>query len=154
MSRLVVVDASVVLKWQLDDEEYIPQATALRNDFYTFNVIKAIAPRLLVYEVINGILTATKRKRLDSDKALEAMNNLLALGVELREVEAVRILELALAYNLAAYDAAYLALAEGEGCELWTGDRPFYQAVGGKLSRIKWIGDYRPFHRGSTEQYS
>ena len=33
-SKLAVVDASVVLKWQLDDEEYIPQATALRNDFY------------------------------------------------------------------------------------------------------------------------
>jgi len=31
---LLVVDASVVLKWQLDDEEYILQATALRDDFY------------------------------------------------------------------------------------------------------------------------
>lgn len=93
--------------------------------------------------MINGILTATERKRLDSNKALEAMNNLLALGVELRKVEAGRILELALAYNLAAYDAAYLALAEGEGCELWTGDRPFYQAVRGKVSRIKWIRDHK-----------
>lgn len=42
--RLVVVDASVVLKWQLDDEEYIPQATALRNDFYTLGAIKAPCP--------------------------------------------------------------------------------------------------------------
>ena len=40
--RLVGVDASVVLKWQLDDEEYIPQATALRNDFYALGAIKAI----------------------------------------------------------------------------------------------------------------
>ena len=34
---LVVADASVVLKWQLDDEDCIPQATALRDDFYWVN---------------------------------------------------------------------------------------------------------------------
>ena len=141
---LVVVDASVVLKWQLDDEEYIPQATTLRNDFYAQGAIKAIAPHLLIYEVVNGILTATRRKRLDSDKALEVMNNLIELGVELKEVEPARVLELALEHNLAAYDAAYLALAESEGCELWTGDRPFYQAVKARLPQVKWIGDYIP----------
>jgi len=140
--KLVVVDASVVLKWQLDDEEYIPQATALRNDFYALGVIKAIAPHLLIYEVANGILTAARRKRLDSDKALRVLNNLIELGVELKEVEPARVLELALEHNLAAYDAAYLALAESEGCELWTGDRPFYHAVKGELPRVRWISDY------------
>ena len=141
---LLVVDASVVLKWQLDDEEYIPQATALRNDFYSRRAVKAIAPHLLIYEVTNGILTAVRRKRLVSDKALEAINNLMELGVELREVEPEMILKLSLAHNLAAYDAAYLALAESEGCELWTGDRPFYQAVKDGVSRVKWIADYVP----------
>ena len=139
---LVVVDASVVLKWQLDDEEYIPQSTALRNDFYALKAIKAIAPHLLIYEVVNGILTAVGRKRLDSDKALEAMDNLMELGVALREVQPERVLELALKHNLSAYDAAYLALAESKGCELWTGARPFYQATKSKLPQVKWIGDY------------
>ena len=140
--RLVVVDASVVLKWQLDDEECIPQATALRNDFYALEVIKAIAPHLLVYEVINGILTATRRKRPDSDKALKALDNLARLGVELKEVEAEKVLGLALDHNLSAYDAAYLALAESEACELWTGDRPFYQAIKSASPLVRWIGDY------------
>jgi len=141
---LVVVDASVVLKWQLDDEEYIPQATALRNDFYAQGAIKAIAPYLLIYEVVNGVLTATRRRRLDSDKALEVMDNLMKLGVELIEVAPARVLELALEHNLSAYDAAYLALAESKGCDLWTGDRPFYQAVKSRLPLVKWIGDYIP----------
>ena len=141
-ARLAVVDASVVLKWQLDDEEYIPQAIALRNDFYALGSIKAIAPHLLIYEVTNGILTASRSKRLASDKAAEAMDNLMELRVELKEVAPERVLELALEHNLSAYDAAYLALAESEGCELWTGDRPFYQAVAGELPQVKWIGDY------------
>jgi len=147
--RLVVVDTSVVLKWQLDDEEYIPQATALRNDFYALEAVKAIAPYLLIYEVVNGILTATKRKRLAPDKALEVMDNLMELGVELKEAEPERILELALKHKLSAYDASYLVLAESEGCDLWTGDRPFYQAVKSDLPQVKWIADYIPV--GDTE---
>lgn len=138
----VVVDASVVLKWQLDDEEYVPQATALRDDFYLKGAVKAIAPQLLIYEVVNGIATATRRGRADSGKAIEAVDNLMALGVEMREVEPVSILELALRNRLAAYDAAYLAVAEAEGCDLWTGDRPFYQAVRGGFPWVRWIGDY------------
>jgi len=145
--RPVVVDASVVLKWQLDDEEYIPQATALRDDYYARGATKVIAPQLLVYEVVNGIATAARQKRIASDKAMEALSNLMALGVELREVEPLRVLELALQHNLAAYDAAYLVLAEAEGCELWTGDRPLYQAVRGELPWVKWIGDYTPVPR-------
>jgi predicted nucleic acid-binding protein len=138
----IVVDASVVLKWQLDDEQHIPQATALRDDFYARGAIKAIAPNLLIYEIVNGVATATRQKRVAPDKATEAMGNLMTLGVELREVEPLRVLELALRHNLAAYNAAYLALAEAEGCELWTGDRPFYQAARGELAWVKWIGDY------------
>jgi predicted nucleic acid-binding protein len=140
---LIVVDASVVLKWQLDDEDCISQATALRNDFYARGAITAIAPHLLMYEVVNGIATATRQKRVTTDKAIEALSNLLALGIELREIEPMMVLEAALKYNLAAYDAAYLALAEAEKCDLWTGDKAFFQAVKGKSARVNWIGDYK-----------
>jgi len=144
---LVVADASVVLKWQLDDEDCIPQATALRDDFYARGAVNVIAPHLLVYEVINGIAIAARQRRVTPDKAIEALSNLMALGVELKDVEPSRVLEAALRYNLAAYDAAYLALAEAEKCELWTGDRGFYQTVRGELAWVKWIGDYK-IHAG------
>jgi len=140
---LIVADASVILKWQLDDEDCIPQATALRDDFYARGAVSVIAPHLLVYEVVNGIATAARQKRIAPDKAIEALSNLMALGVELKEVEPLRVLEASLRYNLSAYDAAYFALAEAENCDLWTGDRSFYQAVRGELARVKWIGDYR-----------
>jgi len=140
---LVVADASVVLKWQLDDEDCIPQAAALRDDFYARGTVGVIAPHLLVYEVVNGIATATRHKRIAPDKAIEALSNLVALGVELREVAPLRVLEVALRYNLAAYDAAYLTLAEAEKCDLWTGDRAFYQAMKGRLALVKWIGEYK-----------
>ena len=52
-------------------------------------------------------------------------------------------MELSFKHKLAAYDAAYLALAEDENCDLWTGDRAFYQAVRRETPRLKWIGDYK-----------
>ncbi len=145
---LVVADASVVLKWQLDDEDCIPQAMALRDDYYARGAVNVIAPYLLIYEVVNGIATAARRKRVAPDKAMEALSNLMALGIELREVEPLRVLEVALRYNLAAYDAAYFVLAEAEKCDLWTGDRAFYQALKGESSWVKWIGDYIGYAQG------
>lgn len=141
-SSLIVVDASVVLKWQFDDEEDIPQARTLRDDYFARGTVKVIAPQLLVYELANGIATAARLERISPDKAIQALANLLELGIELREVEPLRILETSLNYRLAAYDAAYLALAEQEKCDLWTGDRAFYQVTKGKELRVKWIGDY------------
>ena len=131
-----------MLKWQLDDEEYILQATALRNNFYAQGSVKVIAPHLLIYEVVNGIASATRHKRVDSKIVVEAITNLIALGIELKEVDTLIVLELALKYNLAAYDTAYLTLAEAESCELWTGDRSFYETVSSKFPWVKWIGDY------------
>lgn len=140
--RTIVVDASVVLKWQLDDEEYVPQAVAIREDFYIRGATKAIAPHLIIYEIVNGMVAATKRRRIKADRALDAINNLLVLGVELKEIEPCRVLQLALEYGLTAYDAAYLALAELENCELWTGDKAFYQSARKSPILLRWLGDY------------
>ncbi len=140
---LVVVDASVFLKWQLSDEEWIEQASALRDDCFLRGTIRAIAPQLLVYEAVNALAMATRQNRVTPEKAVVVIDNLMAFGVELREVPASRILELSLKHKLAAYDAAYLALAEDEKCDLWTGDRVFYRAVRTESRHVKWIGDYK-----------
>lgn len=140
--KQAVVDASVVLKWQFDDEDYVSQAVALRDAYYIRETIKLISPQLLMYEVVNGIAVACRRKRLSEKTASQIMANLTALGIELKEIGPLKVLEAALRFNIAAYDAAYLALAEAEGCDLWTGDRTFYQSIKDKSGNIKWIGDY------------
>jgi predicted nucleic acid-binding protein len=140
--ELAVIDASVVLKWQFDDEDYMSQAVALRDAYYVREAVRLISPQLLMYEVANGITTAVRRKRLSPNIAFQTMESLTALGIEIREIAPLQVLEVALRYNLAAYDAAYLALAEAEDCDLWTGDRAFFQAVKDQSHHVKWIGDY------------
>ena len=138
----LVVDASVVLKWQLRDEEHVLQAVAMKDDFLVKAKSRVIAPHLIIYEILNGIVTATRQKRIARDKATQAMTNLLSAAIDVKEISPQRTLELALQYDLAAYDAAYLALAESAGCELWTGDRTLYEAVRDRLPWVRWIGEY------------
>jgi len=138
----IVVDASVVLKWQLDDEEAVTQALALRDDFLLYNRVNLAAPSLLVYEVTNGMLTATRRGRLPRSQAEEGLATLLTSGIRLMTVDPSKIFSLSLHWKVSAYDGTYLAIAEKLDSEVWTGDRAFYNTCRRKGSRVRWIGDY------------
>lgn len=143
MPSPIVVDASVVLKWQLDDEDAVAQAIALRDDFLLHGRINLAAPSLLVYELANGMVTATRRLRLSRHQAEEGLTSLLAAGIRLIPADPSRIFLLSLQWRVSAYDGAYLAIAEKLDSEVWTGDRAFYNACRKKGSRVRWIGDYR-----------
>jgi len=142
----VVVDASVVLKWQLEDEEAVVQALALRDDFLLHSRVNLAAPPLLVYEVTNGMLTATRQRRLSRNQAEEGLVTLLAAGIRLTAADPSRIFSLSLLWKVSAYDGTYLAVAEKLDSEVWTGDRAFYTACRKKGSRVRWIGDYAGRH--------
>lgn len=137
----VVIDASIALKWLMDDEECIEQAIALRDD--GLKAVKALyAPTLLLYEAINGLVVASRRGRLPPVEIPDALGDLLAIGITMGTPDHRLIIASALAHRLTAYDSAYLALAEQADCDLWTGDQALYRSVSSKLSRVRWIGDY------------
>lgn len=137
----VVVDSSVSLKWALDDEDAVEQAVALR-DAAVSGRVDMVAPSLWLYEVINALVIAARRGRLTSEIGTQALDLLLALGVRLADPEAQDVYFTAIRYGVAAYDAAYLALAATLDVPLWTGDRRFYDAVRGTTELVRWIGDY------------
>jgi len=140
--RSVVIDASFALKWQLDDEADTEPALLLRDDVLVRKRITAHAPTLFVYELTNGVVSALRRKRLDAAVGQRVLRNLLSVGVVLGIPALERTLELALEYELSAYDSSYVALAEQLGIELWTADRQLYDAVGISLPWVRWISDY------------
>jgi len=140
--RRIVVDASVALKWQLPDEDHIAQALALRDDYLIRNTVTLVAPSLFLYEITNAIGMAAKRARVSAELADEALANLLACEIEVFPPRPERILRLCRRFSIAAYDAAYVALALQLRAELWTGDRPLFQAAGKELASVRWIEDY------------
>ena len=141
-TRMVVIDASVALKWQLEDEQDTPQALTLRDDLLIRKRITLSAPSLYFYELINGITSAVRRRRLQQSQGEEALHNLFSIEVALRTPPFERAYTVALEYSLSAYDSAYVALAETLGADLWTADRQLYDAIADSLPWVRWIGDY------------
>lgn len=140
-SPYVVVDASVSLKWALDDEEAVTQAIALR-DAALRGHHRLVAPSLWLYEVTNGLVMAVRRRRLATEMGAQALRHLLTLGVRLADPAASDVYEQAVRYGLTAHDAAYLALAEALRAPLWTGDRRLHAAVQDATALVRWIGEY------------
>lgn len=117
----VVVDASVSLKWALDDESSVQQAVALRDAAIFEHRFQMFAPSLWVYEVSNGLRVAARRGRISPETGEKALRYLLALDVRLVNPDPIEVYRAAFRYDIATYDAAYIALAESLDAVLWTG---------------------------------
>jgi len=125
-----VVDCSTALAWALPDEE--PEIA-----HRLFTNVSADAelwvPALWWYELANGLLVAQRRKRLSEAKVSELMQLYGTLPLQTDSAigsDALGHLEaLAERFNLAAYDAAYLELAQRKVLGLATLDEKLAAAA-------------------------
>jgi predicted nucleic acid-binding protein len=141
MPTFVIVDASVSLKWVLDDEDSVVPSIALRDDAHRGQV-QMLAPSLWLYEVTNALVVARLRGRIDNRQSHLALRLLRKVGVRLVDPEPQDCLETAAELGISGYDAAYVALATAVEANLWTGDRRLWNKAGGKNETVRWIGDY------------
>lgn len=121
-----VVDASVVLKW-LIEEEGSEAALSLRDS-------SLMAPALLRIEVANVLRTLTAREAITAIEAEDLFALLQTAPVTIVEPDDAlerRALAMALALRHPVYDCVYLALAERMGRTLVTADRRFLRAIEG-----------------------
>jgi predicted nucleic acid-binding protein len=125
---LLVIDASVVVKWFLAaDESGLESAAALLAD-HAARRCALVAPAALAHEVL-GVFT----RRLPTDARDEAIEAFYDVGIRL--VTPTRDLSLAAArliaeQRLSAFEAACPALAMALGCPLATADRRLANALG------------------------
>jgi predicted nucleic acid-binding protein len=138
-----VIDASVALKWQFEDEEVVNPAMALLHDFVEGR-LELITPTIFTYEIVSAINIAIKRKRIREEAGYRAIIYITSIGIELRGFNELvgPTFYMARQYGLSPYDCAYMALAEKEKCDFFTGDKKLYNVVNNRLSWVKWIGDY------------
>lgn len=120
MQRVIVPDASVILKWVLDaDDEPGHAAAELLLARWRQSEVELRVPSLWRYEV--GNVLALKRP-LDAREALLALFDLGLPEVALDGPLASRSVELAQAHGITFYDAAYLAVAVAHHALLITAD--------------------------------
>jgi predicted nucleic acid-binding protein len=142
MGNIVVIDASLAVMWAVP-ENYSVQALRLAETWGEEET-RLLAPCLLLTEVTNALFKRIVRKEMNLTKVLEALEVILAFGIEIHEEAGLHALAIELSLQLgqpATYDAHYLALALMQDCPLWTGDRRFYQAAKKSFSRVQWVGE-------------
>jgi predicted nucleic acid-binding protein len=125
-----VIDSSVALAWALPDE-----ASKEAERFLSRVSIRSVlwVPALWWYEMANALLMAQRRKRLTEAGRIRVMELYRKLPIRtdtMLDSDIIwRFYTLAMEYNLSAYDAAYLELAQRKGLRLATADQHLYAAA-------------------------
>lgn len=137
--RALVVDASVALKWLVEEEDS-DAALALRGH-------DLAAPSLLRIEAANVLRTLALRGAIPPETAGGLLALLQEAPVTLIEPDDPlerRALELALEFAHPVYDCLYLALAERTGRLLVTADARFLRALAGsgQAARCRLLRDF------------
>lgn len=118
-----IVDASFVLAFLLPDERS-PQIQSYFDKFKD-GQINFLSTRLLFFEVLNGLTSALKSKRVNKQYCLERLGELLDYGIKINKIDFQEAFLLAQKYDLAFYDASYLSLPQAEKLPLLTLDKHF-----------------------------
>lgn len=131
-----VVDASVVVDWVAPDVDPAgPAGRLLRKLAKTES--RVAAPRLMLEEVANALITGVRRGRWDGPAADQAFDRLVAmpLNLEHQAQDLVRAWDLSRRYDEhPIYDMVYLAVAERLGEDLFTADLKLVERV-----RLPWV---------------
>ena len=137
----VVVDASVVVKWFVE-EEGSDKSLKLR-DRYIEGEIRIIAPELMIFETLNALYY----KRLFSEEELKQISEALEAYsftlYPLRGNYASRAVEVAFKNGITIYDASYIALAIIRNTQMYTADEKLMRKLKhGYQKYVKHIKDF------------
>jgi len=140
---LICVDASLAAKWALAEDDS-DLALLLYSQRSTDGIV---APAFMPVEVTNAIWKRVVRAQFSLSDAQEALADFVDFRVDLIAANRVHQEALGLAARFSrpnVYDMHYVALAQIAGCDLWTADRRLLNALGGRLSFVKDLADFRP----------
>jgi predicted nucleic acid-binding protein len=141
----LIVDCSVLVKWELPGEVYATEAMALFSDWQA-GAVSVHAPDLLPSEIGGAFLRAVRRGRVTEAQARVSIEGLLRFPYVLYpSVPLVdRAFEIAHRHGQRIYDCFYVALAEREGLSFWTGDERLYNALRAHHPCVCFIAGYAP----------
>lgn len=138
--KLLIIDASVILKWiLLEQEDHKEKALLLRKDFLENKVSLGI-PTMALYEIMN--ILAIKMPNI----AVSFLSQLMALQMtEFRltlDVTATAIEIMKKFKKISFYDSAYHAIALNNNGIFITSDKQYYQKTK-SLKHIELLKNYK-----------
>lgn len=144
MSSDVVIDSAVFIEVYLADE-LSPEGTSFIRHLKDTEA-RIHVPTLFKYEVTSVLWNSMLRGRISHESGFASLANFFEVVVnDVFDMELLkRGFDLAREHNLStAYDSQYLAVAERVGCEVWTTDKKFFNALFGKSPVVNWLGHWK-----------
>ena len=140
-----VVDASVVAKLFVP-EPLSDRAQALLDRAMADPLTSLLVPALLYVECANVLWKYVRRLDYPTNRAIQDMASLLKLPLEVRPTTelAEDAIDIAIGFDITAYDACYVALAKRLGVPLVTADERLVRKFAGKEIDVRWLGDVAP----------
>jgi predicted nucleic acid-binding protein len=137
-----VLDASIAVKWYLDDEEHnLESLEILRR--YKAGEVRLIAPDHIRYEVANAISRSVTNKRVRSSEGQDAIADFL--GWSIPGISSNMLVfagyDIARQFGCAFYDGLYVGLAELTGWPLVHADKRLRNTLSGRFPLEVWIDD-------------
>jgi predicted nucleic acid-binding protein len=134
MTGVAVVDASVAMKWFIDEEDADKAELLLRSR-------ELIAPAIILSEVGNGLWSKRSTSNIDRDLGRDLIGELPQLLKEIVPIEGLMRDAMQFAFDLdhPIYDCVYLALAIQRRLPLVTADKRFIGKFDGRDFAISVI---------------
>lgn len=122
----VVIDASVALKWVIEENDSDFARALIANDALA-------APDLLFIECANALRVSVRRQRISAADASAALAAIEATPIRAIPTRRLVAAAHAIAFDIdqTVYDCVYLAAALSENVKLATADEAFARAAGG-----------------------
>lgn len=117
---LAVIDASVAVKWFLD-EAHTRAALALQSDFIEGRLTLRV-PSLFPYEVLNALTFSRRFRNPELIEAARDLDRTDMVTVPLFGAYFEQTVAVSLQERITIYDASYVALAAALECPLFTAD--------------------------------
>lgn len=138
--EVVVVDASVVAKWFVQ-EEHSDKALGLRDD-YIKRKVDIASPELLPFEVLNSLRYNPEFGEVDLKKSAVALEGYRLWLFPMIGNLAQHSIKNALKYGITVYDASYISLGEIRGATVYTADEALLEKLRG-TEGIRHISTYK-----------
>lgn len=126
-STKFVLDASFVLAYLLPDENSEPVKDLFNQ--YVSGQIQFFASQILPLEVLNGLKSALKSKRINLTQAQILIQDYTKLNIRILTIDLLKTLEIAREKDLSVYDASYLYLAKETHSPLLTLDEKLKKLI-------------------------
>ena len=142
ITRACVVDASVGVKLFLD-ESLSDEAHELFAHLADDPPAGLHVPDLFYIECANILWKHHQRLGLPAGQAREFMSQLGLLALQSTPTAELvsEALDIAIDYQITAYDAAYIALAQRLSAPLVTADHKLVRALAASPVPVRWLGD-------------